>query len=250
MRSRFAALLVLLLVVGGFALHGGDAKSERVLLTGFGPFDGRGENASALAVTAVAKTDEEVEVLVLPVTWGAPGRLLPPAIQTHTPTIILAFGEGLPGHFALEARARNARADIPDAEGNAPPEPVVDPDGVEVYLSTAPLLSLAVELEDAGFPTRVSVDAGQYLCEEMLYVMERARKGEGAPAMVVFAHMPPLGQPVYMDGQVVRMTPDLAESFVRALLKAARRRIAEEPPHPHGHGSSAGGCKVESTDGS
>ena len=84
-----------------------DTSPKRILVTGFEPFDGRIVNASAIAANSI--NAEHVESLVLPVQWQLASNRLTDAVSELNPELIVCLGEGRPGWFDLETRARNTR---------------------------------------------------------------------------------------------------------------------------------------------
>jgi hypothetical protein len=73
---------------------------------------------------------------------------------------------------------------------------------------------MAERLSATGFPTKVSNDAGGYLCEETLYCLEHLRRTTGDQISVMFCHVPPL------DTKVGSNTVDAkyVQNFVTAAL--------------------------------
>lgn len=219
----------------------------QVLLTGFGPFRGRPVNATALATTAVAASRFDVRRVVCDVIWGEPSKAVLPELRGGVP-IVCSFGEAT-NTFRLELLARNERAPgKKDERGETPSEPLIRRDGpakLEPSLSTDALLSA---LRAKGFPVETSHDAGQFLCEEMLYTLLHEQQfGTAALDSVTFWHVPVAGadcQVLDEHGALVTRPFDeqLAAKFVNAVVDvmladhaAARERRAahKRPIHHH-----------------
>lgn len=187
------------------------------LVTGFTPFDGRTVNASWIAARSLAGQARTLEV---PVVWGAPLAQLAPICDQDCPTAVIALGEGRPGWFDIETVARNARADRVD-NNNARPDParILD-SGADTVTASIDARRLQSALLAAGYPTRISGDAGAFLCEEMLYTLEYLRQSHEALETVTFVHLPPYGTPVSVGGRSRRCDDALLSSFAATVLNA------------------------------
>jgi pyroglutamyl-peptidase len=161
-----------------------------VLLTAFGPFDGRGVNGSATIAHRLDGTliaGARISILVLPVRWGEPERRLPAEVERLKPVALLGLGEGRPGLTVyVERMGANVARALPDVGGALPPQAILD--------ATAPA-SRPVRLRfdpswftDAAFLVTDSHDAGGYLCNEMLFTA----LGQSV-STCGFVHVPPQG---------------------------------------------------------
>ncbi len=162
------------------------AELPTVLLTAYGPFAGRGVNGSETVARSLDGSEiagARVQVLVLPVRWGEPERVVPAAVQRLHPVLVLGLGEGWPDTAAVERQAVN-RAAGADETGIAPPASL-DSAGPATRLATI-LFERTWFAADA--PIRVSADAGTYLCNNLLYVAT----AQPVPA-AGFMHLPPQG---------------------------------------------------------
>ena len=202
-----------------------------IVLTGFEPFgEKRPPNPSWEGIAQLDKTQwqgHRIVAVQLPVVWGAPRQTLAPEIARLNPVAVFSFGQGRPGAFAIETRALNQRGPIPDNTGQTPPQPLVAGDGPTEYRSSFPFQSLCDHLNAAGFQTRISEDAGQYLCEETLFTLELLRRRSKTPPDVAFCHVPPLGSRIgqqLVDAQYIR-------SFVLQVL-AGWQAGSKQPQAP------------------
>lgn len=194
-----------------------------VLVTGFGPFGGRQVNGSSIAAKSLAGRSDSAltEALIVPVVWGEPKKQLEPLLKKNKPSVLICLGEGYPGFFTIEAVAHNQRQAIKDVKGNLPPDPLNEKGGPDEIRSTAPVIDIAKAMTEQGFPTHVSTDAGGYLCEEMLYTIERLKKKHPGICLVFFVHMPPQGAAAFLKGRMVKTDPKLVRDFAKTLLKVA-----------------------------
>jgi len=197
---------------------------HEILITGFTPFDGRPVNASWIAASALARTGEfhghPVRAIEIPVCWGAPRMALEQALLAGTPSLILGMGEGEPGIFRLETRARNERRERADNAGRVPAGEPNSPNGPMERHSSFPCQPLRDVLVGQGIPVRLSEDAGAYLCEELLYTLEEFKGSKPGIEHVLFVHVPPWGTALTWQGSPRVCDEALLSEFGEALLAA------------------------------
>ena len=192
-------------------------KSIHILVTGFAPFVGRTLKSSWVAAKTIAKSfsDVDLDILELPVVWGAPESLLGTKCKKRTPAIIVSLGEGKPGLFQIETVAGNLRMQRKDNNAGLPPSPKIKADGPANHFSSAPYQQLFQQLA-AKYPVGLSADAGGFLCEETLYTLEELRLAYGDLKMTLFVHLPPYGT-ILNDGET-RCDDELLSAFAHDLI--------------------------------
>ncbi len=200
-------------------------KMNETLVTGFEPFDGRMINGSWLAARTLNSVAETLKVAVL---WQEPLRVLRPICEQHCPTTIIALGEGREGWFDIETRARNRRGDRLDNHGNKPDPVDIWPGGEESLDASVDARALHRDLMQAGYPIRVSRDAGAFLCEEMLYTLEMLRCRHERLTTVCFVHLPPYGTRLNLRGRKTDCDEGVLAGFASALLAAVGRTSLPE----------------------
>lgn len=211
----------------------GSVIRGRIIVSGFEPFGGRKKNASYQLAQRVAKANAGLDItpLEVPVIWGAPEKTL--AAQKAKPwTLWLAFGEGT-NIFRVETVADNKRADFADNDHQKPTQSQVLVGAPARLTSPFPADALADALVKRGLPTRVSVEAGDYLCEEMLFNLlhTQAAVAAGPAHIVLFIHTPVLGSKVKMpDGSEHLMDEELLGKFANAILPAIQESLATSVP--------------------
>lgn len=173
-----------------------------VLITGFGPFPGVPQNASARLARELATQarrrhpDFRFVAAVLPVSWDAAPHRLARLIERTNPVLALHFGVSKrAGGFVLETLARNRAVPRPDHEGRAPVSSALVPGGRRELSATLPAATLAKALRTLDLETRLSKNAGTYLCNAVLYrslAQAAARKKHrGQPGhAALFVHIP------------------------------------------------------------
>jgi pyroglutamyl-peptidase len=172
-------------------------RRATILLTGFGPFPGVPDNASALLVPKLAHLvarrfrAHRVVARILPTEWEAVPDRLAAHYARERPCLGLHFGvsERASG-FVIETLARNVRDALPDAAGAMPRAACVVEKGPECLTTNLPTEEIVARLGALGLPACLSNDAGAYLCNTALYTaLALADEGPRTPA-IGFVHIP------------------------------------------------------------
>lgn len=205
-----------------------DDAVRRVLLTGFEPFDGAARNPSwdlaeelrRRAERGESAAAQQVQTLLLPVEFDAAGALLRRrldelAAADRSPDLVVALGlaDGTEA-VHLERVGLNLRdARIPDNAGDQPVDvPVVD-DGPGARFSTLRLKAADRRLTAAGLPAALSLSAGTFVCNDVLYSLLDHLDSTSAEIRGGFVHIPDLhasDSPVSFDQavQIVELVID------------------------------------------
>ncbi len=164
-----------------------------ILFTGFEPFGGAEENPSRLASQEAARLSaaagRPAVHVELPCTFAGSRAALAAAIEAYRPELILCAGlaEGRE-RISLERVALNLMdARIPDNAGAQPVDEPVEPGAPLALPARMPVKRIKAALEAAGVPTELSLSAGSYVCNTVLYAALRLAP-EGVP--VGFVHVP------------------------------------------------------------
>jgi pyroglutamyl-peptidase len=204
-------------------------KRPVILLTGFEPFgEHRNPNPSWEGIKELDGTVWKNYQLVAKqakVVWGAPLEQLSGWIAQYQPVAVFSFGEGHPGIFTLETRARNARGDHKDNLELKPKDPAIVDHGPKMFDATVDSVKLVDAMVDKGYPLYISRNAGRYLCEEALYSLEFLKATKKLSASVLFCHVPSLGSRVSRDQ---RVTPKYVRQFVMDMLESWSE-LAQKP---------------------
>jgi pyroglutamyl-peptidase len=168
-----------------------------LLLTGFGPFPRVPVNATSLLVPRIAeaadKTFAGLSVVcdIIPTEWHAGLARVEELYAAHRPIVAIHFGvSGRATGFAVEARARNCCAASPDAAGCLPQGDCIAPDAPEFLPSALPVTLIVERLRRRGIPAQLSRDAGNYLCNALMYRTLDLARGKDWPARNGFVHLP------------------------------------------------------------
>src|SRR5882672_3315599 len=202
-----------------------------VLIIGFGRFPGAPFNPSGPLARAVAARRrpafEGVEriVHVFETSYAAVDRDLPKLLAHHKPDIVLMFGLAARTPFVrVETRARNAVSILfPDVTGFRPANRAIAP-GQAPLPGAAPFARLLGAARATGTRSRMSRDAGRYLCN---YVYWRALEASRSGTLAQFIHIPPVSRSPRRPGRKPRTSHAAlvraGEAILLALLAAHRR---------------------------
>ena len=165
----------------------------KILVTAFGPFAGRTENASSLALWELKKIfSSRLHTRVFPVdTVVAPSRLKQ-AIRSIRPDALIMLGEAAGSQkIRLETTAWNELDfRIPDHAGRQFSSRPILTNSPAKRQSTLPLKKLLKALEAAGHPVALSDDPGRYLCNQLFYIALEYLECQATPIPAGFIHLP------------------------------------------------------------
>jgi pyroglutamyl-peptidase len=175
-----------------------------IILTGFGPFPGITQNASAQLIVEIARISsarfpkKRIVTHVLPTEWAAAPQQLAALYRTHAPILMLHFGvsERAAG-FQVETQACNTQSPTYDASGALPDGAVIAHAGRDVLLARLPTEAIFNRLQHLGVPTRLSCNAGTYLCNSVFYRTLQWAERTGSQAG--FIHIPTSFAPAKFD---------------------------------------------------
>ena len=145
-----------------------------VLVTGFEPFDGADVNPSgeiARRLGELGHPDCHLIAEVLPVSFARAPQLLAAALDAHRPDILLMLGLAENRHALTPERVALNLADaaIPDNDGDQPTDAPLEPHGPPARFTHHPVKHIAAAIDAAGIPSHVSLSAGSYVCNAVLY---------------------------------------------------------------------------------
>ena len=154
-------------------------RRVRILLTGFGRFPGAPANPSAAIAAAIAHAGRrrldrcgiELMTAILPVDFAEIADVLAGHLAAAEPDAVLHLGLAARRHaLTVETRATNRLSQLhPDAAKRKPALPAVLAGAPECRSVRLPVVRLAAAMGRTGAPTRLSNDAGAYVCNATLY---------------------------------------------------------------------------------
>jgi len=156
-----------------------------VLVTGFEPFDGADVNPSgeiARRLGELGHPDCHLIAEVLPVSFARAPQLLAAALDAHRPDILLMLGLAENRHALTPERVALNLADaaIPDNDGDQPTDAPLEPHGPPARFTDHPVKHIAAAIDAAGIPAQVSLTAGSYVCNAVLYTALGIAEQRGA----------------------------------------------------------------------
>jgi pyroglutamyl-peptidase len=169
-----------------------------VLITGFGPFPGAPFNPTEGLVKRLgarrrpAFADIERVAHVFRTSYAAVDAELPDLIARHRPDVLLMFGlAARTPHVRIETHARNATtALVPDVGGHMLRRTGIRPGEAAALAGRAPFHRLVSEVRAARVPTRLSHNAGAYLCNYVYWRGIEAKFRTRPVPVVAFVHVP------------------------------------------------------------
>jgi len=175
-----------------------DTKKPKILLTGFNPFSGFGDNPTQVLMETMAAAPERfpgavIRTVTLDTSYAAGERKFHERLVEFRPDGVISFGLNFRiDHIALERIAVNV--DDAEAADNAGVMRHGDPiarDGPVGYLATNPIEKMKAALEEAGIPVKISNHAGAFLCNHIFYYGSHVIARERMGATMGFIHVPP-----------------------------------------------------------
>ena len=183
-----------------------------VLITGFEPFGGSTLNPSQVVVEALACGEMvvpgvAVQTALLPVDTCCIAAEVGALWQTHEPDLVLHLGESAKAEgLTLERVALNLLDfSIPDNAQQTVTDQPIDPTGPAARFATLPMRALSERLKLEGIASELSLSAGAYLCNQMLYLSLGHAQARGGRA-VGFVHVPSLPEQIAL---CERMAPSM-----------------------------------------
>jgi pyroglutamyl-peptidase len=204
-----------------------------VLITGFGRFPGAPYNPSELVARAVGRrrrpalADVKRVVHIFQTSYAAVDRDLPTLLATHKPDVVLLFGlAGRTPQVRIETLARNTKSILfPDVTGHRPEQRAIVA-GAPSVRGRAPFAALLAAARSSRVSTRLSRDAGRYLCNYSYWRALEAASRSGTP-LAQFIHIPPVVRNPKRPGRKKRTThaalARAGEAILLALVAAQRR---------------------------
>ncbi len=194
------------------------------LLTGFEPFGSDRINPSWLVARRI-DGDEiggfRIKSVKIPVSCAGAARRVSAAIVRFRPRSVLGLGQagGRP-HVSLERVAINlAQAGARGEHGVGGATRPVVADAPEAYFARLPLEALVRELRRKEIPASISLTAGAYACNALMYAALYALRRR--PAVPVgFVHLP------YEPRQAARRREAVASMSLDMMERAVRIAIA------------------------
>lgn len=193
-----------------------------MLVTGFEPFAGASVNPSS----ELARRLSDIAVTAaLPVEFGPLERLLGDLLEEVRPSAVVCLGlsQGCRGLTFERVAVNLVDARISDNAGVQPVDQPVVAGGPTGYFTTLPVKAMASAVRAAGIPAELSLSAGSYACNALMYLALHAAAAlpERSRPRCGFVHVP--SEPT--------LSLDAQERGLRAALRVVH---AHEEHYPAG----------------
>jgi pyroglutamyl-peptidase len=200
---------------------------NKVLITGFEPFNGEHINPSWECIKALhgqrLTSGEEIHAIELPCAFGDSIRSLEQAIRLLQPKLVICVGQaGGRSDISLERVAINMNdARIPDNNGAQPIDQLIQNNGPVAYFSSLPVKAIVAALHKANIPASVSYTAGTYVCNHIFYALMHHAQEWANVKKAGFIHIPYLPQQTCQRPNTPSMNASLISEGLRIALETA-----------------------------
>ena len=200
--------------------------SYRILVTGFEPFGGSIQNPSeqvAHALEGARIGGAEICTAILPVDTVRAPRMLRALLNDLQPDAVVCLGEAAGRQtIAVEQVGVNLLDfRIPDNAGRLLVDQPVIEGAPDAYFATLPVRALVEAIRTEGVPAELSLSAGAYLCNQVLFILLHHLKQNGQNIPAGFIHLPNLPEQIVETGYSRSgMDRDTALRGIRAALDA------------------------------
>ena len=165
---------------------------KKLLITGFDPFGGESINPSWEAVKLLPDIigDYEVHKMEIPTVFYKAFEIISKKAEEIKPDVIIAVGQagGRKGITPERVGINLMDASIPDNEGNKINDKAIIEGGENAYFTTLDVKKMVEAIKEADLPASVSLSAGAFVCNNVLYLLLDKYKGTNIKAG--FIHVP------------------------------------------------------------
>ncbi len=201
----------------------------KLLLTGFEPFGEDTVNPSEQIVRRLASASIDgvsLATAILPVENSRGPAELIRALRQTQPDAVLCLGVAV-GRAAItvEKVAINLLDyRIADNGGNQIADQPVVPGGPAAYFTSLPLREIIAAMQAVGVPAELSLSAGSYLCNQVIYSLLHYLAENRLAIPAGFVHLPALPEQVLQSGgKVPSMSLETMTGGISAAIQAIRQ---------------------------
>jgi len=176
----------------------------KILVTGFEPFDESPINPSEQVVRALNQhppAGTNLHTAILPVDYQRGPQVLLQAVEACQPEAVVCLGENR-GSAALRIERVGINLldfRIPDNQGiQMIDEPILAGEAA-AYFATLPVRKLLQGVQEAGIPAELSLSAGAYLCNQVLYTLLAHLQRQPRLIPAGFIHLPSLPEQAALE---------------------------------------------------
>ena len=197
----------------------------KILLTGFEPFDKSPINPSEQIVQTLTQEiipDVSLEAAILPVDLELGPETLLKAVNCTKPDAVLCLGQASRRTVISIERVAVNLLDfrIPDNAGNQVTDQPIIAGAPAAYFTTLPVRRIYETLKQKGIPAELSLSAGAYLCNQVIYTLLHHLESQNLKIPAGFIHLSALPeQAAQMDGSVPSMSLETMVQGIRLTLQ-------------------------------
>ncbi len=197
----------------------------KILLTGFEPFGTSPINPSEQVVSALANEtipDLQLKTAILPVDHKQGPDILLKSFDKFHPDAILCLGQASRRTVISIERVAVNLLDfrIPDNAGVQIEDQPIIPGGPAAYFTTLPVRKIYRQLLAEGIPAELSLSAGAYLCNQVIYALLHHLQGQNLNVQAGFIHLPALPeQAAQIGGSIPSMSLETMIGGIRTAIQ-------------------------------
>lgn len=168
--------------------------SMKILVTAFDPFGGMDTNSSMMVLEMLKDRVDDVEIkkLIIPTVYTESAHVAwEEAVRENVDAVLSLGMAGGRGCITVEVIGINyAHAKIGDNQGVKRCGEKLFEDGEAALFSTLPVKDMVESVKRCGFEADLSVSAGGFVCNSLLYTLLKNAKNEKKSIRVGFVHLP------------------------------------------------------------
>ena len=199
-----------------------------ILVSGFEPFGSSNINPSGEVVKRLATGrigGVDLTTCILPVDMAESTSQLLRAYEDYKPEAVLCLGEASQRAVISVERVAVNIMDyrIPDNQGNQVVDRPIVENGPVAYFCTLPVRAIYEALIADGIPAELSLSAGTFLCNQVLYSLLHTISRRGDAVAAGFVHLPSLPEEIAgLQKSIPSMSLETAVRGVTRVIECIR----------------------------
>lgn len=196
----------------------------KILVTHFDPFGGEEINSAAMAAQLLPAHIGDVKIFVrqLPTVYATSAEICKRFLSDYSPDLLLMLGQAT-GRCQPELEKVGINWDNsahPDNAGDIRQNLKIDPGAPDALFSTLPIEQMAESCRKLGLPAGISLSAGSFVCNHLMFCMLNHIKANSLPIKAAFLHLPATpGQTTVK--KIASMPSPLCADIITQMLKTA-----------------------------
>ncbi len=205
----------------------------KILVTGFDPFGKDKINPALETIKLLPKKikDHDIVTLEIPTAGFKSLEKIEKAIVEHDPDIVLSIGQAT-GRYDITVEKVGINLDdyrIPDNLGQQFIDSKIFADGPDAYLVDLPVKKMVENIKNKGIPASVSMSAGTFVCNHVLYGVSHILKTKFKDKKNGFIHIPCLPEQAVNTRNIPSMSKaTILEAIIASIEVIADKEISVE----------------------